>query len=379
MTDYYFDGRMTWELRATWLMWPSLLFMLLPYVLLVLALGPDGLAELVGAVTAWKRPSPSASWWERTAWWVFGMPILVILDVWVHLRHLWWDPYDSKVFNYIKLRHLAEMAENSTQLIMKVAIFVAEHNPCAQARLLNVDRFTVISNIASSAYALLDNYQFLDKFSKLQSHGSKRAFLERMAKLGAGLAPASLLWAIEKAAQVDLKDYDLKDLSSAGFDSIGRAVRGSPCLRDLTLHGAVLRKMAALHLSLAVNPVDDMTSGRLRHLVIVVGDDDEDWACGRAGVAVACGGCGCRACASGRCAVVGLAWREWGSAAGPGRRGRRVLGSGARGGQGRHAVRRRRGTWPPDPGVHRDAGRPGSEALGAQEPHGDHRRGCPPA
>ena len=101
---------------------------------------------------------------------------------------------------------------------------------------------------------------------------------------------------------MDLRDYDLSQINSDGFASIAKAVRGSSCLRVVTVSGSVLHAMVQKHLSQAVNCMFDMLQGKLRSLVIVVGTDPEErpcrrcqyrsaslrgtrgvWACGRGG------------------------------------------------------------------------------------------------
>ena len=121
-----------------------------------------------------------------------------------------------------------------------------------------------------------DQHDFLDKFSKLQTGGSKAKFVVCMSNLGKWLAPASLLYAVEKSAVVDCSDYDLSHLDYVGFRTIGAAVRASACLRDLTVQGSVLKQVVEVGRWAALDPMFDMTLGKLKTLVLVVGEDPEE-------------------------------------------------------------------------------------------------------
>ena len=131
LLDYGSDAKVTASLICAHPIWASIsaFFLAMPYLIVWAALRPANFVDLVNAVlkdAALALPFvPSGlklqldSTTAFVLYYCLGIPTLLLIDVYIHARYFLKEPRDAGLFNYLKLRALMEVAENTGQASMR--------------------------------------------------------------------------------------------------------------------------------------------------------------------------------------------------------------------------------------------------------------------
>jgi hypothetical protein len=126
LLDYGSDAVVMKSLIGVHPIWASIsaFFLAMPYLIVWAALRPTNFVDLLNAVLKDASALPfvpsslkiqRASTKALVLYWCLGIPILLLIDIYLNLRYSFKEPRDARVFNYLKFRALMEVAENSGQ------------------------------------------------------------------------------------------------------------------------------------------------------------------------------------------------------------------------------------------------------------------------
>ncbi|CAE7584443.1 ANK3 [Symbiodinium sp. CCMP2456] len=284
VADLALDINVGLELRASnnfW--WSGICFSIIAFTYLVLVIALREIAvERLQSCCLTARPTAA-----MMLWFLLGVPLLIATDIFVTLRYLWQDPLDVEVFHFLKLRGLLEAVEAMLQTLLQSYVAFRLYNPggfFAEVEANQVKPAALCLSIMFSIKNLGEQFLFLDKFSKLQTHGDRWLFLKTMCALGDGLAPSSLFDQVARSRHVNC-EFDLGLVARSELWVLARAVRDSPVLEELRFAKASFLRVlvrSPAETSVLAGWVEELThSRRLQRLcvdgtVIGIGPVDEE-------------------------------------------------------------------------------------------------------
>ena len=169
ISDFLSDALVTKQLLPDHPIWATLsaIAMLMTYVYLLVTMGRSNFAELINAVVSdvlkpifgeeTIRTSlhfKHGSFRARLLYLLLGIPILFFVDIYLNFRYICQEPYDAKLFSYMKLRGLSELLEAITQLLLQMYIFIRQTNACGYFPFLEVHMVQPIMLMVSISFSL---------------------------------------------------------------------------------------------------------------------------------------------------------------------------------------------------------------------------------
>lgn len=240
--DYGSDGQVAYALITggnPWWGGFGLLFMAIPYLVLLVILHKVAQRKL-GALFSHRGQMITV------VWILFGIPALLVLDVYLHMRFLCTLPDDVQVglvhltgvevFHYMELRKIVEFLEGIGQIFIQGYIWIRLLNPGGvfpDVDGISVNPWMLLLSIAFSTKGVIDAASFVTKMGKRQMNGDYIGFLKKMAALGEGLVPSVIYEGIDKQRLVVVA-YDLASIKQYELRELGRTIRDSSVLEDLS-------------------------------------------------------------------------------------------------------------------------------------------------
>lgn len=175
---------------------------------------------------------------------IFGLgwlPLLVGADLYCNLVNVCREPSNAHMFHYMRLRRILQAAlESVPQLWLHLSVALLRAAPGSRPTSGGVQQDDgwivepklLLAASSLAAFNIFTQLRYVQHFSELQTESNAWSLLERLARLGDGLAPSALLRDIERHRDVRCY-FELNTLDPGGLASMARAVERSRALEQL--------------------------------------------------------------------------------------------------------------------------------------------------
>eukprot|EP00931_Biecheleriopsis_adriatica_P116900 TRINITY_DN92483_c0_g1_i1.p1 TRINITY_DN92483_c0_g1~~TRINITY_DN92483_c0_g1_i1.p1 ORF type:complete len:766 (+),score=140.29 TRINITY_DN92483_c0_g1_i1:99-2396(+) len=215
--------------RLSWCM-IIVLFMLLPYLLMVIALHDNAAQRL-----AKKTELPVQIW--KCLWPLIGGIICFGADVAFTVCHFVTEPTDPSVFHYLTLRSVVDLWAALLQFFFQSYILVRLENPGdffpAESG-IEVKLWLLVTSVLFSLFEAHQAWSKLSSYAMYQTGGSRLVFFQRMRALGEGLVPSHLFAKLRSRRAVTIEGA-WSQTSLSELLNLGAAARKSDVLETLRI------------------------------------------------------------------------------------------------------------------------------------------------